>query len=126
MTANYDYVIRKCNLICDGERILDYGCGAGEVVIRVREIGLNISGVDAFYAGSNARKTVNENGLFGKAVFELSELGGIPFENGYFDLAVSNQVFEHAQNLDLVLTEIHRILKPGGQLLAPLPSRGSN
>ena len=44
-----------------------------------------------------------------------------PFENESFDSAVANQVFEHVFNPDNFLTELHRILKPGGMLLMTMP-----
>src|ERR1017187_7126524 len=123
MTANYDYVLAKCQSICPGGRILDYGCGRGDVVIRGRNQGLKLLGVDAFYAGANAKQEAINNGLLGTAVLELNERGVIPFDDGYFDLVISNQVFEHVENLDLVLNEIARVLKPAGRLLALFPSR---
>ncbi len=45
----------------------------------------------------------------------------IPFEENYFDSAFSSEVFEHVFNIDEVLAEIHRILKPNGQLLLSCP-----
>src|ERR1017187_3699050 len=117
MTANYDYVLTKCQSICPGGRILDYGCGGGEVVLRGRNQGLNLLGVEAFYAGGNSKQEAINNGLLGTAVLELSERGIIPFDDGHFDLVISNQVFEHVENLDFVLNEIARVFKPAGRLL---------
>src|ERR1017187_470373 len=115
MTANYDYVLTKCQSICPGGRILDYGCGGGEVVLRGRNQGLNLLGVEAFYAGGNSKQEAINNGLLGAAVFELRERGVIPFDDGHFYLVISN--------LDFVLNEIARVFKPAGRLLAIFPSR---
>jgi SAM-dependent methyltransferase len=121
--ANYAYVLAKCRELCGDGRVLDYGCGEGDIVEAAAEQGISIRGVDAFYAGNRAREVVAERGLLGKLVFELEKDGTIPFEDGSFSLVVSNQVFEHVQDLDLVLREIFRVLKPGGMLLALFPSR---
>ena len=40
-----------------------------------------------------------------------------------FDLVLSNQVIEHVEDLDAVLCEIHRVLKPGGAFLSLFPSK---
>ncbi len=45
----------------------------------------------------------------------------IPFEKNHFDSVFSSEVFEHVFNIDEVLTEIHRVLKPNGQLLLSCP-----
>lgn len=38
----------------------------------------------------------------------------LPFEDGAFDLVVSNQVLEHLVDTDLFVSEIRRLLRPGG------------
>jgi SAM-dependent methyltransferase len=120
---NYAYVLAKCRSLCPGGRVLDYGCGGGHVVELGRQQSIDIYGVEAFYAGSNARQTALEKGLLGSLVLELGEGGSIPFEDGWFDLVISNQVFEHVEDLGLVLQEISRVLKPSGCLLTLFPAR---
>lgn len=103
-------------------RILDYGCGAGEVVMAGRERGLDFYGAEVFYAGGNTRDVVERNGLLGTTVKEIHD-GHLDFPDAFFDLVVNNQVFEHVENLDGVLGEIYRVLKPGGKVLSLFPSR---
>jgi SAM-dependent methyltransferase len=105
-----------------GGRVLDYGCGSGALVSAGRQRGLEIYGTDVFYAGSNSKAEAVASGIFGKAVFEIGKDGRIPFPDHHFDLVVNNQVMEHVADLDQVLTEIHRVLKPGGTLLSVFPS----
>jgi ubiquinone/menaquinone biosynthesis C-methylase UbiE len=45
----------------------------------------------------------------------------IPFPNCMFDLVINNQVMEHVQNIDAILSEIHRVLKPNGIVLRADP-----
>ncbi|MFB3827813.1 MAG: class I SAM-dependent methyltransferase [Bryobacteraceae bacterium] len=105
-----------------GGRVLDYGCGGGELVAAGRAAGLEIFGAEVFYAGSNARQEAANRGLLGDAVREIGECGSIPFPDEHFDLVTSNQVMEHVDDLDAVLREIHRVLKPGGSVLSVFPS----
>ena len=82
---------------------------------------MDLRGVDVFYGGSTDKERAMATGLFVSAILEL-EAGRIPFPNGTFDLVLSNQVFEHVEDLDFVLAEIARVLKPSGHLLALFPS----
>lgn len=44
-----------------------------------------------------------------------------PFDDGRFDAVVCNQVLEHVFNPERFLSEIARVLKPGGRLLLTIP-----
>lgn len=45
----------------------------------------------------------------------------IPFENNHFDSVFSSEVFEHIFNLDEILKEINRVMKPGAIMLITCP-----
>lgn len=45
----------------------------------------------------------------------------LPFNNEYFDSVFCSEVLEHVFNLDEVLNEIHRVMKPGGKMLLTVP-----
>lgn len=45
----------------------------------------------------------------------------LPFRDAQFDAAVAFEVFEHVFNIDEVLVELRRVLKPAGELLVSLP-----
>ena len=99
-----------------GGRVLDYGCGSGQVVFAGREAGLEIYGTDVFYEGSETRRPDVP------FIREMKD-GSIPFPDGFFDLVTNNQVMEHVRDLDAVLGEIHRVVRPGGTVLSIFPSR---
>lgn len=52
------------------------------------------------------------------------EDGLIPFGDNMFDCVVNNQVMEHVEDLQAVLLEIRRVLKPGGAVLSLFPDKG--
>jgi len=105
-----------------GARVLDFGCGAGELVRAGLSAGLEMAGADVFYGGSQARAEAEQSGLLGSSICEIRD-GRLPFEDGTFDLVMNNQVMEHVEDLDATLAEIHRVLKPGGTVLSLFPSR---
>jgi SAM-dependent methyltransferase len=105
-----------------GAAVLDYGCGAGELVAAGRAAGLDLLGADIFYGGSSVRQEAERTGRLGTCVHEI--IGHtLPFAEGSFDLVANNQVLEHVEEMDAVLREIHRVLKPGGTVLSIFPSR---
>jgi SAM-dependent methyltransferase len=124
MHVIHRFLLHKCEEMVShpSARILDYGCGDGEIVLEGRNRGLNIYGVEAFYKGSNSKEVVEAKGLLGNEIKELIE-GRIPFPDHYFELVVSNQVLEHIADMNAVLKEIDRVLVPGGTFISLFPSR---
>ncbi len=112
-----DYAARHTS---PGGRVLDYGCGKADMVSGGRARGLEMYGADVFYKDGASRASVEEKGLLGDAVREIRN-GTLDFPDRYFDLVVSNQVFEHVQDIDSALREISRVLKPGATLHALFP-----
>src|SRR5262245_20286526 len=109
--VNYRYVldfIEKESTLTPNIKILDYGCGNGEIVEAGLEQGLEIYGVD-IYTSSDAERIVAGKGLLGNRILKIKD-NKVDFSDGFFDLIVSNQVFEHVENIDAVLNEIFRIL----------------
>jgi SAM-dependent methyltransferase len=91
-------------------KMLDFGCGTKPYkdIIDVREyIGLEIEGIDE--AHKNEQIDVYYDGIT------------LPFQDDHFDSVFSSEVFEHVFNLEQILKELNRVLKPGGTLLITLP-----
>jgi SAM-dependent methyltransferase len=53
------------------------------------------------------------------------ERASLPLEDSAFDLVIANQVFEHVKEVFWVLSEISRVLRPGGHLMAGVPNLAS-
>lgn len=104
-------------------KVLDFGCGRGEIVQALREEGLDVYGAETFYGGANFAGVMESD--IGRAGYlrAIDDDGRLPFENDTFDLVISNQVFEHVEDLETVASEIHRVLEPGGTSYHHFPSR---
>ncbi|MEW5755877.1 MAG: class I SAM-dependent methyltransferase [Pseudomonadota bacterium] len=101
-------------------KILDFGCGNGDLVRELKESGFDTYGCDIDF---EKYKDVNEL-LSAGIVRKISELDyRIPFPDHYFDFVFSDQVLEHVQNYQTALSEISRVLKPSGVSLHIFPSR---
>ena len=101
-------------------QVLDVGCGTGIFMVPVVAAGCTeLYGVDGptEFADRATRRGYRDVRL----VDDLSSVE-LPFECGRFDLVVCKDVFEHLINPLFALTEIHRVLKPGGLLLLHVPN----
>lgn len=103
-------------------KVLDYGCGAGQIVELLRCASPTIAayGCDIFYDGGSYRRDVDEALLSAGVVREMRD-GRIPFGDAEFDVVINNQVMEHVEDLDAVVQEIGRVVKPGGIVLSLFP-----
>lgn len=97
-----------------GMKVLDAGCGPGilinqlEAMYKIKGYGCDLSRL--------ALKRAKECGSK-KITYKNSVLEKMPFPKNYFDAVVSFDVLEHVENKEKVLSEIARVLKPGGRLL---------
>lgn len=110
--------------ITESTKVLDLGCGAGGMVQEARNKGLQFYGCgfalrDDDYAANQA---LIENGFL-RTIKE--EPYTLPFDDGFFDVVISDQVFEHVMDYPTTLRETQRVLKPGGKFLHVFPSRYS-
>lgn len=105
-----------------GAKVLDYGCGGGTIVSLCRSRGIDAYGCDVFYEGGDYSTSVPPE-LLGTVVRRMDG-DRIPFEASTFDCVVNNQVLEHVPDMDVVVGEISRVLKPGGFVLSMFPDRG--
>jgi SAM-dependent methyltransferase len=99
-----------------GTRLLDAGCGTGGFLRWMLDRGSfeSASGVDlAASAITLARERVPEADL------RAAPLSAVPFDDGAFDLVVSNDVLQHVHEDEVARSagELLRVLEPGGTLL---------
>ena len=125
MSINYEYllnVVEKSAAKDPSIKVLDYGCGRGEIIKSARSKNINMYGADIFHGGQSVPQHLLEIGLLGDIIREIHN-DQIQFADNTFDIIICNQVFEHVRDLDKVLKEIHRVLKPNGMLYALFPSK---
>ena len=94
-------------------KVLDVGCGEGnsEEKFKNHNQDVNWFGLDIAESPEvNSRKKNQGN-------FYTFDGINIPFEDNYFDIIYSNQVFEHVRYPEALLKEIHRVLKPNGYFI---------
>lgn len=100
----------------EGEKALDLGCGTGIYSVWLAKMGLDVTGVDISKEMlSKAKEKVAEEKL--NIEFVLADIHGLPFEDHTFDLVVSNITLEFVDDPQKVVSEVLRVLKPGGRFV---------
>jgi SAM-dependent methyltransferase len=98
-----------------GSRLLDVGCGSGQLALIAAKDGLDVTGIDI--AGNLVeRARVRAQALGLRARFEEADAEALPFENATFDVVVSLIGAMFAPRPDLVAKELLRVCKPGGTI----------
>jgi SAM-dependent methyltransferase len=100
------------------ERALDLGCGDGRLTALLEARELTAADVSRV-ALDRARGR-----LAGAALVELEPDAPLPFADGSFDLVLCAETAEHVRDLQLFLSEIRRVLAPGGELALTTPASG--
>jgi SAM-dependent methyltransferase len=91
-----------------GSRILDLGCWDGATTRRYLRGGARVFGVEL--AGDASKAALKADIVVTRADLNMV----LPFQDESFDAVTSNQVIEHLSDTDTYLSEIRRVLRPGG------------
>lgn len=93
-----------------GSLLVDIGCGAGVLAPHVAHLGHRHLGVDVVAGSAAIARDRGVSPLLGDA-------RALPLSSGCADVVVAGEVLEHVPDLDRVVAEVTRILRPGGTLV---------
>ena len=99
-----------------GMRVLDFGCGPGTISVglaKAVEPG-ELHGIDMEESQVEMARAAAAAGGHDNATFHVGDVTDLPFEDNSFDVAHCHAVLIHVPDTQAVLTEVKRVLKPGG------------
>jgi len=109
--------------ITSEDRVLDFGCGIGNILIALAErmpfreppVGTDIA--PALVA--LGKREVARAGLTGRIELQVAPATHLPFADGRFDLVLTSHVIKHLDEVALAVafSEVARVLAPGGRFL---------
>lgn len=96
-------------------RVLDAGCGVGQVVARLTQAGCEAHGVDV--SEPNIGRARRHSPLC-----RLYDGRRLPYADGFFDAAGALNVLEHVEEPEAFLAELCRVVRPGGRIVVSSPN----
>lgn len=105
-----------------GMKVLDVGCGRGEILRHTAQLGADAYGIDYAAVAVNLSKQVIEpvDGVApGRTAVFQADAKKLPFPTHYFDRVLMFDVVEHLHpwELDQALAEVRRVMKPNGRFI---------
>lgn len=117
---HFEYVRRLIDGLPPGARVLDAGCGAGEPYTRVLAASCATVGIDI-----SRRQLALACRSLPAVAFAWADMCALPFRAGAFDAIAALYSIIHVDRTEheALLRDLHRLLRPGGRLLAVLGAR---
>ena len=107
-----------------GKKVLEIGVGAGTDHLQWARAGANCCGVDLTDAAiESTRKRLELYGL--KSNLQRVDAEVLPFEDEVFDVVYSWGVIHHSEHPKRIISEVKRVLKPGGVFIGMMYNRRS-
>ena len=135
VSNRYQAIERENEVLADlvdaknGELVLDSGCGiGGSSLWLAQERGASVVGIDVVQKQlTKARELAQARRLTQRVSFKEGDYQKLKFDPNMFDVYWSLESLEHATNVEKVIEEAHRVLKPGGRIViaATFKSRNS-
>jgi ubiquinone/menaquinone biosynthesis C-methylase UbiE len=102
------------------QKVMDVGCGNGDFVEYLHELGFQAVGVDISIRALRKAQSLRTSGSYVGASLEE----GLPFANNSFGAIYCSEVLEHIFSVHSALSELNRILLFDGLLILTVPYHG--
>ena len=109
----FQKLIETLHIDALGKRALEVGCGGGILTEEISKMGFETTGIDP---AEESLYTARNHALAGGLKIQYDQGFGenLPYPDASFDCVVCCDVLEHVRDLPKVISEISRVLKPGG------------
>ncbi|MFF4402963.1 methyltransferase domain-containing protein [Streptomyces sp. NPDC001404] len=118
--ASYKQRLRHLLRARPGQSFLDAGAGTGQAACRLAdETGARVTACDLSAVMCNE---MSRSGLSRVAVADVQQL---PFRDAAFDGAWADRILQHVGDPDRALSELVRVVRPGGRIVVCTPDAGT-
>src|SRR4030042_1832337 len=108
-----------------GKKVLEIGCGSGIYAVEFALFGAKVTACDITDRAIKLTKELAKEAEVELEVVQIQENKPLPFKDDSFDCVYSYGVLHHIPNIDDMMKEIFRVLKPDGQIMAMLYNKNS-
>jgi SAM-dependent methyltransferase len=115
--------------VCPGDRVLDLGCGAGRHAFEAYRRGARVIAADLDPGELPpvadmlaAMRSSGEAGRSSAGTPVAADATRLPFPDGAFDAVIAAEILEHVPADNAALSEIARVLRPGGTVAVTVPA----
>ncbi len=106
--------------------VLDIGCNNGQNTMKAAKIANRVIGFDSDAKNLKvARRDILKNNFKNIKLLNHNAEEALPFNNKSFNVVMFFAVLEHLKNRVQAVSEVYRVLKPGGKLLLSVPNKGT-
>lgn len=119
-----EVIVKTRPLLHPGDRVLDYGCAAGSVAIRLAPSAGSVHGIDVSSKMVAAAKRREESRSTGNVTFAQATIFDSALVPGSYDVVLAFAIFHLLDDAETVLARIGELLRPGGLLISVTPCVG--
>ena len=110
----------------EGKKVLEIGCGAGAHSSLFSLKGAKMTALDITLDRAHSASTkLNLLDTSGNSFSVHGDAEKLPFQENYFDIVYSNGVLHHTHDTEKAISEVFRVLRPGGRAVIMLYSKHS-
>jgi SAM-dependent methyltransferase len=115
----HNYFLQDARRLAPGRRLLDIGCGTGNLLAAARQLGFRVAGIELDRnAARMAKKLLGDVPVHGLALSDFA-----PEHSDKFDVVTFFEVLEHQDRPREFLRLVRSCLKPGGYVGMSVPNR---
>jgi ubiquinone/menaquinone biosynthesis C-methylase UbiE len=103
-------------------RVLDLCAGDGEITVKLSKISVVVYALDNDPVRVNRIDNLVKINNIDNVKINCCSATNLPYKSNTFDLIVCNSALEHIKDYKKVISEIHRVLNPGGVLILTVPN----
>jgi ubiquinone/menaquinone biosynthesis C-methylase UbiE len=103
------HILKDVRRRATGGKLLDVGCGTGFIINLVKGLFDEIHGIDIT---EEMLKRVDTSGA--NVTLHRGQVEKMPFADASFDVVTAYAFLHHVENTERVLSEVYRVLRPGG------------